>query len=159
MTRGLLVIYRRKFHINVKSKKVSRIGFSLFIILIILRGTLCGCIDNQGLVIDAVPTQTDSANGESIQIASGKSDEARLQSEETKASEESSATDEGEKDLVPSESVTATSTSPAPTLSPSPTPSPTPTPARSSNPTPSPTPTPARSSSPTPSPPPTPARI
>lgn len=84
MTRGLLMINRRKSHINVKSKIVSRIGFSLFIILMILAGTLCGCIDNQGLVKDAIPTQTDSTNGELIHIASGKSNEARLQSEEPK---------------------------------------------------------------------------
>lgn len=116
MTRGLLMINRRKSHINVKSKIVSRIGFSLFIILMILAGTLCGCIDNQGLVKDAIPTQTDSTNGELIHIASGKSNEARLQSEEPKASEENSSTNEGEEDLVPCESETATSTSPAPTL-------------------------------------------
>lgn len=110
------MINRRKSHINVKSKIVSRIGFSLFIILMILAGTLCGCIDNQGLVKDAIPTQTDSTNGELIHIASGKSNEARLQSEEPKASEENSSTNEGEEDLVPCESETATSTSPAPTL-------------------------------------------
>lgn len=104
MTRWLLMINRRKSHIKAKSKTVIRIGFSLFIILMILAGTLCGCIDNQGLVKDAIPTQADSANGELMHIASGKSNEARLQSEEPEASEESSATDESEDDLVPCES-------------------------------------------------------